>query len=162
MIITMGGDIMLENTKMQCPEILICLDNPYTNGGFILDRMRVDIDILRTLDITKYIKAVRYDNGVWLSISRIYWRDIINICNDMIIEACHMVVSIHDWPDEINKDEGSETIDIIINMIRVISDIAHNLQYIIDNFDDEASTSVFIDMSESDRISLGIRLEEGN
>ena len=152
-------DIMLENTNMHCPEILICRDNPYTNGGFMMDRMRVDIDILRTLDITKYIRVVRYGNDVWLSIPRIYWSDLIHICNDTIIDACRMVVSIHDWPDEVNKDEDLETFDIFINMIRVTSDIAFKLQYIIDNFDEEDSPSVFIDMDESNRFKLDIKSE---
>ena len=49
---------MLENTNMHCPEILICRDNPYTNGGFMFDRMRVDIDILRMINITKYVEVV--------------------------------------------------------------------------------------------------------
>ncbi len=153
---------MLENTNMHCPEILICRDNPYTNGGFMMDRMRVDIDILRMLNITKYITVTEYGDDIWLSISRIYWRDVITRCNDMIIEACRMVISIHDSDDEINKDENLKTIDIIVNTIRVLSDIAYKLQYIIDNFDDEDSSLLFIDMDESNRLKLGIRLKEGD
>ena len=147
---------------MHCPEILICRDNPYTNGGFMMDRMRVDIDILRMLNITKYITVTEYGDDIWLSISRIYWRDVITRCNDMIIEACRMVISIHDSDDEINKDENLKTIDIIVNTIRVLSDIAYKLQYIIDNFDDEDSSLLFIDMDESNRLKLGIRLKEGD
>ena len=154
-MIMMRGDSMLEYKYMSCPEISICRKDPYPNGGLIADIILVDIDILRMLNITKYIKATRHRNEVWMSISRIYWGDIITRCNDTIIDACRMIISIHDSDDEINKDEDSETIDILINMIRVVSDIAFKLQYAIDNFDDE-SPSVFIDMNESDRLKLGI------
>jgi hypothetical protein len=74
----------------------------------------------------------------------------------MIIEECRMVISIHDSDDEIDKDEDLKSIDIIVNTIRVLSEIGHKLQYIIDHFDDEDSPSVFIDMNESDRLKLGI------
>lgn len=150
---------MFENTNMHCPEILICTNNPYTNDGFMMDRMRVNIDILKMLNITKYIEVVRYGNDIWLSISRIYWNDVVIRCNDVIIEVCRMVVDIHDSDDEINKDEDFETIDILINTIRVVSDIAFKLQYIIDNFDDENSPLLFIDTDESNRLKLGIKLE---
>ena len=156
-IIMMGGDSMLENANIHCPEILICTNNPYTNDGFMMDRMRVNIDILKMLNITKYIHVVRYGNDVWLSISRIYWNDVIIRCNETIIDACRMVVSIYDSDDENTEARSDlEAIHVIINMIRIVSDIAHKLQYILDNFDDEDSPLMFIDMEESDRLKIGI------
>jgi hypothetical protein len=126
----------------------------------MIDIILVDIDILRMLNITKYIWVVRHRNEVCISLPRIYWRDVITRCNDVIIDVCRMIIDIHDSDDEINKDEDLEIIDILINTFRVVSDIAFKLQYTIDNFDDQ-SPSVFIDMNESDRLKLGIRLEEG-
>lgn len=130
----MKGDIMLEYKYMSCPEISICRKDPSPNGGLMADIILVDIDILRMLNITKYIKATRHRNEVWMSISRIYWGDVITRCNEIIIDACRMIITIRDSDDEINKDVNSETIDILINMIRVVSDIAFKLQYTIDKY----------------------------